>query len=112
MTEYLDRSERLLLLSNRESDNNLLLDSSRSTTPTTSSSNQFSFLQPPDLGELVVLMHSYLVMIDYASPPFAKKACDSILDTVQDLFTQGELSIARQLEILRLIKSKHVDLLK
>jgi len=107
MTDYLDRSERLLLLSNRQSDVG---------GPSPQDSKLFSsaayFLQPPDLGELVVLMHSYLVMIDYASPPFSSKACDSIQDTVQDLFTQGELSVARQLEIVRLIKSKHIDLVK
>jgi hypothetical protein len=71
-----------------------------------------SILQPPDLGEFVVLMHSYLVMIDYASAPFSKKACDLIAETVQDIFIQGELCIARQLEILRLIKSKHLELLR
>jgi nuclear-control-of-ATPase protein 2 len=124
MTDYLDRAERLLLLSNRQTDITWLLHSkpTASSTVTSASSRSsntaanvnttISFLQPPDLGEFVVLMHSYLVMIDYASPPFSKKACDSIAETVQDIFIQGELCIARQLEILRLIKSKHLELLK
>jgi len=124
MTDYLDRAERLLLLSNRQTDITWLLHSkpTASSTVTSASSSSsstsanvnttISLLQPPDLGEFVVLMHSYLVMIDYASPPFSKKACDSIAETVQDIFIQGELCIARQLEILRLIKSKHLELLR
>jgi len=58
-------------------------------------------LQPNELGEFVLHMHSYLVILDYCSPPFPAKGCDAIHSAMQDLLMQGQLSTQRQIALLQ-----------
>jgi nuclear-control-of-ATPase protein 2 len=66
-------------------------------------------LTPVELGEFVLTMHSYLVLLDYCSPPFPGRSCDAIRKSMQDMLQQS-----RDLQggVLHLIKQKHMDLLK
>lgn len=58
-------------------------------------------LQPNELGEFVLHMHSYLTILDYCSPPFPTKGCDDIHSGMQDLLLQGQLSTKRQIALLQ-----------
>jgi len=58
-------------------------------------------MQPNELGEFVLYMHSYLVILDYCSPPFPSKACDAIHSGMQELLMQGQLSTKRQIALLQ-----------
>jgi nuclear-control-of-ATPase protein 2 len=58
-------------------------------------------LQPKELGEFLLHMHSYLVILDFCSPPFPTKGCDSIHSALQDLLMQGQLSTKRQIALLQ-----------
>lgn len=69
-------------------------------------------LQPKELGEFILHMHSYLVILDFCSPPFPTKGCDSIHSALQDLLMQGQLSTKRQIALLQLINTKHNELMK
>lgn len=69
-------------------------------------------LQPKELGEFLLHMHSYLVILDFCSPPFPTKGCDSIHSALQDLLMQGQLSTKRQIALLQLINTKHNELMK
>jgi hypothetical protein len=46
-------------------------------------------------------MHQYLVILDFCSPPFPAKGCDSIHFSMQDLLMQGQLSTKRQIALLQ-----------
>lgn len=69
-------------------------------------------LQPNELGEFVLHMHQYLVILDFCSPPFPAKGCDSIHLSMQDLLMQGQLSTKRQIALLQLINTKHKEVMK
>ena len=133
MKDLLMKMERCLLLSSHSldneemgsADNQMLIDRS-------------TFMLPNELGEFVLYIHSYLVILDLTSPPFNSKACDSIHSSIQELLMQGQLSTKRQIALLQvrseiiyhcsqlfqsiinnflhflfqLISSKHDDLLK
>lgn len=118
MTDYLDGIERCLLLSGREKDKFLAHSSeikkgresivrSPSTTPPTE-----TMLGPSELGEFLVLTHSYTVLLDFTSPPFPMKSCDAIHRGLQDLLMEGQLSTSRQISLLGLIKARHAELEK
>ena len=51
-------------------------------------------------------------MLDYMSPPFPNKQCNSIHQSVQNLLLQGQMSTARQLDLLKVIQSKNEELKK
>jgi nuclear-control-of-ATPase protein 2 len=111
MTDYLDKIERSLLLANREDESSEKQSrGSDSGSQPNELSSQPLFLPTRDLGEIVVMIHSYLVLLDYCSPPFPSSACDSIHKSIQYLLVPGKLSIQRQLDLLRLVKSKHAAL--
>jgi nuclear-control-of-ATPase protein 2 len=69
-------------------------------------------LKPKEMGQLLLLLHSYLNLLDYMSPPFPSKQCNSIHQSVQNLLLQGQMSTARQLDLLKVIQSKNDELLK
>mmetsp|Transcript_7922 Transcript_7922/g.11655 ORF Transcript_7922/g.11655 Transcript_7922/m.11655 type:complete len:221 (-) Transcript_7922:265-927(-) len=69
-------------------------------------------LTPDELGEFVLHMHSYLVLLDFCSPPFPTKGCDSIHAGMQDLLMQGQINTKRQIALLQLITAKHNELMK
>ena len=105
MADYLKKIEECLVLSNYQ------LDGSSSTSlaggePMPSKANA------KELGHLLLLLHSYLNLLDYMSPPFPGKSCDSIHQSIQNLLMQGNMSTSRQLGLVKVIQSKHDDLLR
>jgi nuclear-control-of-ATPase protein 2 len=73
-------------------------------------------LGPAELGELILNMHRYLILLDFSSPPFRPRDCDDIQQAMQRFFgttgTLKRLGHDRQLEWLGRIKQKHQDLVK
>jgi len=108
MSDYLKKIEECLVLSNYHLDGDIPEEGS-SEAPIARTE---AFLRPKEMGKLLLLVHSYLNLLDYMSPPFPKKTCDSIHQSIQNLLMQGQMSTARQLELLKVIQSKHDDLLK
>lgn len=111
MSDYLKRVEECLVLSNYQH------DASASTTifdetEVLRNTKAESCLRPKEMGQLLLLLHSYLNLLDYMSPPFPGKTCDSIHQSVQNLLMQGQMSTSRQLGLLKVIQSKHDDLVK
>lgn len=97
MSDYLKSIEEVLILANHE------LDSTKSAS---------ACLGPKDMGKLLLWMHLYLNLLDYMSPPFPSKNCDSIHQSMQKMLMQGQMSTVRQLELLKVIQGKHNDFLK
>ena len=132
MTDCLRRIERCLLLSGREgnelgnddeddlsSDNDGGGKTAREMAEdlaipdNISSKNKTLQLSTDELGEFVLLCHSYLLLLDYATPPISYRTFDSVHQNMQELLLpHGQLSISRQLKLLALIKAKNADLLK
>ena len=111
MSDYLKRVEECLVLSNYQQDvfkSATNLDG----TDMLRSSKVEACLGPKEMGQLLLLLHSYLNLLDYMSPPFPGKTCDSIHQSVQKLLMQGQMGTTRQLGLLKVIQSKHDDLLK
>ena len=102
MSDYLKKAEECLVLSNYQ------LDAKGQERGVTSAK---ACLQPKELGEVLLLLHSYLNLLDYMSPPFPNKQCNSIHKSVQNLLL-GQISTARQLDLLKVIQSKNDGLLK
>ena len=114
MSDYLKKAEECLLLSSSDCQ---VSDVSQRVVE--SDSADFAYipshegcLGPKEMGKLLLLLHSYLNLLDFMSPPFPGKQCESIHSSVQNLFMQGQMSVNRQLELLKLIQSKHEDLIK
>ena len=99
MTDYLKKVEECLVLSNYQLD-------------AKGPARAKACLNPKEMGELLLLLHSYLNMLDFMSPPFPSKQCNSIHQSVQNLLLQGQMSTARQLDLLKVISSKNDELLK
>ena len=132
MTDCLRRIERCLLLSGREGDvpgttdeDDLSSDDNGvgktrkemvedlEILDMASSKSKISQLSTDELGEFVLLCHSYLLLLDYATPPISFRTFDSVHRNMQELLLpHGQLSIGRQLKLLALIKTKNADLLK
>ena len=132
MTDCLRRIERCLLLSGREGDavgtsdeddlpsdnvevgkttKEMVEDLEISDTP--SSKSKIPQLSTDELGEFVLLCHSYLLLLDYATPPITYRTFDSVHRNMQELLLpHGQLNVGRQLKLLGLIKAKNADLLK
>mmetsp|Transcript_7561 Transcript_7561/g.17157 ORF Transcript_7561/g.17157 Transcript_7561/m.17157 type:complete len:937 (+) Transcript_7561:61-2871(+) len=110
MSDYLKKIEECLVLSNYQ------MDASVSTTTAQKIEAPIAraeaCLKPKEMGQVLLLLHAYLNLLDYMSPPFPSKQCDSIHQSMQNLFMQGQMSTSRQLELLKVIQSKHADLLK
>lgn len=67
-------------------------------------------LRGAELGEFVLHVHSYLLLLDFASPVYATREADTIHHEMQDLLRQGELSLGQQAALLRSIKGRHSEL--
>ena len=102
MADLLRSMERCLLLANHGNDFEQ---------PESTDSNTMA-LSANELGEFVLLMHQYLVILDFCSPPLPTKGCDSIHLSLQDLLMQGQLTTKRQLQLMQLINAKHGELMK
>ena len=117
MTDLLRKMERCLLLASYEKD---MINSITSTKNMKNIEEKSELVSSPtsvtlessELGEFVLQMHSYLVLLDFCSPPFPNKSCDSIHSDMQELLMQGQLTTKRQIALLQLITAKHDDLLK
>lgn len=103
MSDCLKKVEECLVLSNYQLD---------AKGPEQTAVNAKACLKPKEMGELLLLLHSYLNLLDYMSPPFPSKQCNSIHQSVQNLLLQGQMSTARQLDLLKVIQSKNDELLK
>ena len=110
MSDYLKKVEECLILSNYELDT--VSSNATKNGPEVPIPRADACLRPKDLGKLLLLLHSYLNLLDYMTPPFPSKTCDSIHQSVQNMLMQGQMSTSRQLELLKVIQSKHADLLK
>lgn len=111
MSDYLKRVEECLVLSNYQEDT-IMSATTVGGTDVARSTKPGSCLRPKELGQLLLLLHSYLNLLDYMSPPFPGKTCASIHQSVQNLLMQGQMSTSRQLGLLKVIQSKHEDLIK
>lgn len=104
MSEILSTMERCLLLASRSEDrgeSRKIDDTGTSKEESDVESTNNVYLQPKELGNFVLLMHSYLVILDYCCPPFASKACDSIHAGMQDLLLQGQVITRQQIALLQ-----------
>ena len=101
MSDILRKMERCLLLASYESDLQNTVGAGRGNDEFEFISPQTVTLRPKELGEFVLLMHSYLVLLDYCSPPFSSKTCDAIQKGMQDLLLQGQLTTKRQNSLLQ-----------
>ena len=69
------------------------------------------------MGEFLLYSHSYLVLLNYITPPIQKTSADYIHNTMQDLFNSQqqqstEKITKQQLALLQLISTKHAELMK
>jgi len=73
-------------------------------------------LKPSELGELILNMHRYLILLDFGSPPFPSSSCDQIHNSLQQFLGTGgtlkRLQPDRQLLWLSRIQQKHKELVK
>ena len=125
MSDFLKKIEECLVMANYEMDDSFssttVEESDTATEPGSSMKHTFHrreaatnevSLAPKEMGQLLLLLHSYLNLLDYMSPPFPSKQCDSIHHSVQNMLMQGHMSTTRQLDLLRVIQAKHTGLLK
>jgi hypothetical protein len=68
-------------------------------------------LRGAELGEFCVLLHSYLRMLDFSTPPLSHRAADAIHRELQELLW-GQLSAARQQAMMRSVATRHARLLR
>ena len=107
MGDLLRKMERCLLLASHSEDTfeSQANPTDKSDKSSIESSPQAAVtLQPNELGEFVLHMHQYLVILDFCSPPFPTRGCDSIHFAMQDLLMQGQLSTKRQIALLQVRK--------
>lgn len=109
MADYLDELEMTFLLATPAS---LPTKIESVTDGTEVVTTTVSVLQPLDLGASVLRIHAYLLLLDYCGPLFPYRATSSIHRSMQELVTSYRLGTERQVALLRLIKQKHMDLLK
>ncbi len=96
--DLLRKMERCLLLSNRSREDDNISASKEVKDQSECADN---ILQPSELGEFILNMHFYLVILDFCSPPFAAKSCDTIHAGLQDLLIQGQLGTKQQIALLQ-----------
>lgn len=113
MSEYLVKVERLLLLSDQVSVDD---HGQVSRSPGKEFKGWRTSLSDFELGELLLNLHRYLILMDYTSPPFPNWHCDQIHKSLQELLGTGgtltRMNSERHVSWLHLIQRKHQDLLK
>ena len=110
MTDYLDELEMTFLLATPISIPTTIESENDGTEVVATTVT--SILQPIDLGSSVLRIYRYLILLDYCGPLFPYRATTSIRRSMQELVTSYRLGTDRQVALLRLIKQKHMDLLK
>lgn len=108
MTGYLNKLESILLLADSQGARRKGSESNPSA---------LEVLCDHELGEFVLNLYDYLVLLDYSSPqPFPSSQCDSIhLSIVEFLGPKGSLSrmeLNDQVRLIDHLKRKHDDLSK
>jgi ATP synthase regulation protein NCA2 len=88
MHELLQMMEELLLVSSGPGDDNDDHESKRSRPLPVSSSPSHSSLNPRRVGEFVLYMHRYLLLLDFASPPFPARQCNAIHTSLHNVMDQ------------------------
>jgi nuclear-control-of-ATPase protein 2 len=116
MSHYLNKMENVLLLSDKADMQGEDGKSSRGRTSTRTTGYRATGLKPSELGEFLLNMHRYLILLDFSSPPFPAWSCDQIHSSLQHFFGSGgtleRLDCDRQMQWLSRIKQKHQDLVK
>ncbi len=125
MSNILSKMERCLLLSSTIIvDDAFEDDVDKNRDENNMRSNQITILdaqqqkQQQWMGEFLLYSHSYLVLLNYITPPIQKSSADYIHNTMQDLFysQQQQQSMEKitkqQLALLQLISTKHAELMK
>ena len=79
---------------------------------TGSGAREVRMLRGAELGEFVLHVHSYLLLLDFSSPPYPTGEADAIHHEMQELLRQGGLSVDQQMALLRSLKARHNDLAK
>ena len=69
-------------------------------------------LEGAALGEFAMHVHSYLLLLDFSSPPLPAKECDAIHAELQALLQNGPLTVAQQAALLHSVKERHAALRK
>uniref|UniRef100_A0A7S1BBG8 Nuclear control of ATPase protein 2 n=1 Tax=Corethron hystrix TaxID=216773 RepID=A0A7S1BBG8_9STRA len=71
-------------------------------------------LRGMELGEFVLLSHSYLILLDYSSPVVSSRAADVVHQDVQNLLSIGSfcVNVDQQAALLNSIKARHKKLLR
>lgn len=112
MSDYLDELEMTFLLATPVSILPTMVESENDDGKEVVATTVTSILQPIDLGSSVLRIYRYLILLDYCGPLFPHRATSSIRHSMQELVTSYRLGTDRQVALLRLIKQKHMDLLK
>lgn len=112
MTGYLNQLEAILLLANDQD-----ISESKQRTGDNRPMTALGALGDQELGEFVLNLYDYLVLLDYSSPtPFPSWQCDSIHQSIVEfLGPKGSLSrmgLHDQVRLISLLKRKHDDLAK
>eukprot|EP00588_Corethron_pennatum_P013404 CAMPEP_0194277498 /NCGR_PEP_ID=MMETSP0169-20130528/9821_1 /TAXON_ID=218684 /ORGANISM="Corethron pennatum, Strain L29A3" /LENGTH=974 /DNA_ID=CAMNT_0039021497 /DNA_START=102 /DNA_END=3026 /DNA_ORIENTATION=+ len=69
-------------------------------------------LRGPELGEFVLLSHTYMSLLDYGTPLLSVKAADAVHGELQDLLSPESVDADRQAALLRSVSARHENLLK
>ena len=109
MTLFLDQLERILLLGGPEAMEGSIPTIEKKQSIRKRSPKQK--LSSTKLGELVLYVHRYLVMLDFSCPPFPASSCDKLHESLQDLVS-SKASAEVDVAWLHTIQHKHQDLLK
>jgi hypothetical protein len=112
MSDYLDELEMTFLLATPVSILPTMVESENDDGKEVVATTVTSILQPIDLGSSVLRIYRYLILLDYCGPLFPHRATSSIRHSMQELVASYRLGTDRQVALLRLIKQKHMDLLK
>jgi nuclear control of ATPase protein 2 len=130
MTQYLNRMEKILLLSGERASDDRLDRFERKSSMRARNSARLSQkghmnLKPIELGEMVLNTHRYLILLDFGSPqPFPSLLCDEIHLSLQQFYNSAQqggsersgivnrLDSSRQIQWMSVIQQKHQDLAK
>jgi len=114
MSNYLANMEAIIVLADQDVVSDSTQGSTRSGRGGRDAAVVRTNLQPSELGELLLNMHRYIVLLDYGSPPFPVWLCDAIHSSLQELLggSLQRLDTARHISWLNLIQKKHQELLK
>ena len=114
-TAHLHRMQSILLLATGP------IDTNKNKAKQTSTSSSFKMVGSVELGELLLKMHCYLVLLDFCSPqPFPKSQCDAIHRSMQEVLASlqmeetdsSSIGVERPMALIEIVLKKHLDLRK